>query len=79
MALAAPGKSYHWGGSFPHDNSNGNGIATDRFGRLKAWRRVHLVDPSVFPSIAATTFTLTAMANAHRIADESWMLDERSQ
>jgi choline dehydrogenase-like flavoprotein len=31
---------------------------------------VHLVDASVFPAVAATTFTLTIMANAHRIATE---------
>jgi choline dehydrogenase-like flavoprotein len=31
------------------------------------------VDSSIFPSIPATTITLTAMANAHRIGDE-WEL-----
>jgi hypothetical protein len=29
----------------------------------------------VFPSVPATTFTLTVMANAHRIAAESIGLD----
>jgi choline dehydrogenase-like flavoprotein len=37
-------------------------------GRLAAWDNIHLVDASVFPSVPATTFTLTVMANAHRIA-----------
>ena len=32
---------------------------------------IHLVDASVFPTVPATTFTLTIMANAHRIASES--------
>jgi choline dehydrogenase-like flavoprotein len=27
-----------------------------------------MVDAAVFPTVAATTFTLTIMANAHRIA-----------
>jgi choline dehydrogenase-like flavoprotein len=45
-------------------------LETDVFGRLPGWKRVHLVDASVFPSIPATTITLTAMANAHRIASE---------
>jgi choline dehydrogenase-like flavoprotein len=31
------------------------------------WTRVHLADASVFPTVPATTFTLTIMANAHRI------------
>ena len=75
MTVAAPGKSYHAGGSFPHGEPNGNSLTTDRVGRLRPWERVHIVDPSVLPSIAATTFTLTAMANAHRIAQESWTMD----
>jgi choline dehydrogenase-like flavoprotein len=29
---------------------------------------VHLVDGAVMPTIASSTFTLTVMANAHRIA-----------
>lgn len=69
VSFAAPAKSYHWGGSFPHqarpaDHRN----ATDVLGRPAGWSRVHLVDASVLPSVAATTFTLTIMANAHRIA-----------
>ena len=40
-------------------------------GRLGQWSRVHLVDASVFPTVPATTFTLTIMANAHRIATET--------
>jgi choline dehydrogenase-like flavoprotein len=35
---------------------------------VEAWRSIHLVDASVFPTVSATTFTLTIMANAHRIA-----------
>jgi ferredoxin len=75
MALSAPGKSYHWGGSFPHRASDASGLTTDRIGRIPGWDRIHLVDSSVLPSIAATTPTLTAMANAHRIAAETLALD----
>jgi choline dehydrogenase-like flavoprotein len=35
------------------------------------WDHIHLVDASVFPDVPATTFTLTIMANAHRIASET--------
>jgi ferredoxin len=70
VRLAAPGKSYHWGGSFPHKHAP-NLLASDRLGRVGGWRRTHLVDASVFPSIPAMTFTLTIMANAHRVASES--------
>ena len=68
VVLSSPGKSYHWGGAFPHARRPVSGLETDVLGRLPEWRRIHLVDASVLPSIAATTFTLTEMANAHRIA-----------
>ena len=71
LAVSRPGKSYHYGGSFPHaDGGQRATLETDRQGRLRAWDNVHLVDASVFPTVAATTFTLTIMANAHRIATE---------
>lgn len=43
---------------------------TDTLGRLAGSKRVHAVDATILPSIAATTITLTVMANAHRIASE---------
>ena len=43
----------------------------DVLGRPTGWERVHAVDATVLPSIAATTITLTVMANAHRIASEA--------
>ncbi len=67
--VSAPAKSYHFGGSFPHADHR-SGLGTDRLGRLAAWPSIHLVDASVFPTVPATTFTLTIMANAHRIASE---------
>jgi ferredoxin len=69
LRFSAPGKSYHWGGTFPHADLPRGQFSSDRLGRVGPWRRVHLVDASVFPSVASTTFTLTVMANAHRIAD----------
>lgn len=68
VAFSAPGKSYHFGGSFPHSRSPQSGRASDVLGRVHPWQNVHLVDASVFPTVTATTFTLTIMANAHRIA-----------
>jgi choline dehydrogenase-like flavoprotein len=68
VSLSAPGKSYHFGGSFPHATDPKEGRETDLQGRVHPWRNVHLVDASVFPTVSATTFTLTIMANAHRIA-----------
>jgi choline dehydrogenase-like flavoprotein len=70
--VSSTAKSYHFGGSFPHARlDQASSLNTDRIGRLKAWRNIHLVDGSVFPNIPATTFTLSVMANAHRIAEES--------
>jgi choline dehydrogenase-like flavoprotein len=69
VSVSDAAKSYHFGSSFPHERSRGPDV-TDRTGRLGAWDRIHLVDASVFPDVPATTFTLTIMANAHRIASE---------
>lgn len=68
VKLAAPTKSYHFGGSFPHASNPKDGIESDTLGRVRPWHNIHLVDASVFPTVPATTFTLTIMANAHRIA-----------
>jgi choline dehydrogenase-like flavoprotein len=68
VALSAPTKSYHFGGSFPHARAPKDGLESDVLGRVQPWRSIHLVDASVFPTVPATTFTLSIMANAHRIA-----------
>lgn len=68
--VSGPAKSYHFGGSFPHAIRRGP-LVTDQLGRLPEWDRIHLTDASVFPTVPATTFTLTVMANAHRIAQGS--------
>ena len=72
-SVSPAAKSYHFGGSFPHSNRRA-GLATDRLGRLDRWESIHLIDASVFPNVPATTFTLTVMANANRIASESLRL-----
>jgi hypothetical protein len=70
LRLSGPAKSYHFGGSFPHvaDRPRRGALETDTLGRLAEWRRIHLVDGAVLPTVPATTFTLSVMANAHRIA-----------
>ena len=67
LQIGAPGKSNHIGGSLPMRHRPGN-LETDTLGRLSGWERVHIVDASIFPSMPATTVTLSVMANAHRIA-----------
>ncbi|RWC35803.1 MAG: GMC family oxidoreductase [Mesorhizobium sp.] len=75
MLWSGGAKSYHFGGSFPHASEPDSGSATtDRLGRLARWDRIHLIDGSVFPNVPATTFTLTVMANSHRIACEAMQL-----
>ena len=71
LRLSAAGKSYHWGGSFPHMTDRPIISSSDRLGRVGSWKRIHLVDASVFPTVPAMTYGLTVMANAHRIASES--------
>ena len=67
LALGIPGEGNHIGGTFPM-RENPGGFETDILGRLPGLPGVHIVDSSVLPALAATTFTYTAMANAHRIA-----------
>ena len=61
-----PGRSFHSGGTFPMHASPGK-FRSDVYGRPCGFNRVHAVDSTVFPSIPATTITLSVMANAHRI------------
>ena len=68
--IGKPGSGFYVGGSFPMRRDPGR-LETDALGRPTGFQRVHLVDASVFPSIAGTPITLTLMANAHRIAAES--------
>ena len=71
LRLAEGAKSYHIGSSFPHAARPGVGPTSDLLGRVAPWKRIHLVDASVFPEVPATTFAFTIMANAHRIATEA--------
>jgi choline dehydrogenase-like flavoprotein len=70
LRLGAPGSGAHVGGSFPMRASRGD-FETDLLGRCSSLDRVHVVDATVFPTVPAPTITLTAMANARRIASGS--------
>lgn len=68
LAEVAPtGGGYHYGGSVPMREHPASGEA-DLLGRPRPAKRVHVVDSSCFPTVPGSTITLTAMANAHRIA-----------
>lgn len=69
--ISAPAKSYHFGGAFPMMRRPTNDFSSDLYGRVGSLQNVHLVDASIFPTVPATTFTLTIMANAHRIASQA--------
>ena len=63
------GRGFHAGGTFKmSDNNNQLGTA-DKWGRPYKFTKVHIIDSSIFPTIPATTITLTVMANAVRIAN----------
>lgn len=67
LHIAEPGRSFHSGGTFPMRSAPGE-YESDPLGRPHGFERVHVVDATTFPSIPATTITLSIMANAHRIA-----------
>jgi len=68
--VGAPGKSYHVGASLPMRERPGD-FECDVLGRPSGLTRVHVIDASCFTSVPATNVTLTVMANAYRIADQS--------
>lgn len=69
LKMGSPGRGFHTGGSLPMRAAPGE-FQTDLLGTPHGFRRVHVVDASVFPTVPASTITLTAMANAHRIASQ---------
>jgi hypothetical protein len=75
VKVSSAGRSYHLGGSFPYSERQSSNLTTDRFGRLRAWSNVHLIDAATFPALAPTGFLLTIMANANRIAREALDLE----
>ncbi len=76
LRFDAPGASFRSGGSLPMKPSPAV-QETDPIGRLPGLARVHVVDASVLPSIAAGPIAFTSMANAHRIASECPIPDVR--
>jgi choline dehydrogenase-like flavoprotein len=66
LRVGEPGRGFHTGGTFPM-RVNPGPLQVDVLGRPYGFANVHLVDASVFPSLPATTITLSVMANAHRI------------
>jgi choline dehydrogenase-like flavoprotein len=66
LRVGKPGRGFHTGGTFRMRSKPGP-FETDILGRPHGMSRVHVVDASVFPTLPATTITLSVMANAHRI------------
>lgn len=70
LQMGKPGRGFHSGGSFPMSTRPG-AQQTDTLGRPAGFKRIHAVDSTVLPTIAATTITFTVMANAWRIGSLS--------
>ena len=51
-----------------------HGWQSDLLGRPAGLRRIHVVDAACWPSVPSGPVTLTAMANAHRIAKQAMLL-----
>jgi len=70
MRVGKPGRGFHTGGTFPM-RTRPRRLETDTAGRPHGFSRLHVVDASVFPTLPATTITLSVMANAHRVGTEA--------
>jgi GMC oxidoreductase len=69
IRFSNPGSGTHCGSSFPMRARQVDAFDSDSLGRPFGWRRVHVVDASVLPSIPGTTLAFPVMANAVRIAE----------
>ena len=65
------GSSNHLGGQFFHNNLNKYKNSSDREGRIRNLKNVHIVDSSVLPYIDAGPLTFIMMCNSYRIGKES--------
>jgi len=70
LSITPPGRGYHSGGTFPM-RSTPKLCESDLLGRPYSFKRVHVIDASVFPTIPPGPITINIMANAARIADIS--------
>jgi choline dehydrogenase-like flavoprotein len=73
IRFSNPGSGTHCGSSFPMRSRPVDAFDSDALGRPFGWRRVHVVDASVLPSIPGTTLAFPVMANAVRIAEQAPM------
>lgn len=62
---------YYIGGSFPMKEKKSNICDTDILGQVDAFKNLHLVDSSTFPSIPSSTFGLLCMLNSARITEKA--------
>jgi len=67
--MELPGKSFHYGSSMPM-SKNPKGMESDILGRPCGFKKIHVVDSSVLPTLPAPTVTFAVMANAYRIGSE---------
>jgi hypothetical protein len=61
------GSSLHYGGQFPASETDAP-LTTDKTGRLRGTRAVHIVDGAALRYLPAKGLTFTLMANADRVA-----------
>jgi hypothetical protein len=71
IRFSNPGSGTHCGSSFPMCERPSGPFDSDSLGRPFGWRRIHVVDASVLPSIPGTTLGFAVMANAVRIAEQA--------
>lgn len=65
----APGGDIHYAGTLPMRESP-TGVETSSLGEVNGLSGLHVVDASCLPTLSGKSHTLTAMANADRIARE---------
>jgi hypothetical protein len=63
--VSLPGSSVHIGSSIPIDGESI--LSSNNMGQLNSFRSVYVADAASLPDIPAGSYTLSIMANAHRI------------
>ena len=60
----------HFGAAFPMRESKKNFFDSDLYGRISNFKKISIIDSSIFPELPAKPPTLTIMANSLRIVDK---------
>ena len=70
-------ESNHYGSSFPLRKSRKIFNSTDKLGRYKKFKNIHIIDSSSIPILPTNTLTYTLMAHSAKITSDALGLNKK--